>query len=65
MTAEKVVTLALESFFGSFGLPKMIVVAADSALKGFFEALFESLGVPVYTVSKTIHWAVRNEILHK
>ena len=40
MTAEKVATLALESFFGPFGLPKMIIVDADSCFKGFFEALF-------------------------
>ena len=50
MKAEKVATLALKSFFGPFRLPKMIFVDADSAFKGFFEALFESLGVPVSRV---------------
>jgi hypothetical protein len=62
ITAEKVAALALESFFGPFGLPKMIVVDADSVFKGFFETLFESLGVPVYAVSRTNHRAVRNEM---
>ena len=52
ITVEKVATLPLESFFGPFGLPKLIIVDAESYFKGFFESLFESLGIPVYVVSK-------------
>ena len=65
ITAEKVAILALESFFGPFGLPKLIVVDDDPIFKGFFLQLFEFLGIPVKAVSKGNHRAARNEIFHK
>ena len=55
----------MESFFGSFGLPKLIIVEDNPIFKGCVLHLFESLGIPVKAVSKENHRAVRNEIFHK
>ena len=58
--AKSVEILAMECFFTPFGLPRLIIVDADSFFCGSFEELCKSLGVPVYAVSRETHREERN-----
>ena len=60
INAEAVAMLSMESFFGPFGLPKLIVVDAKGIFVGMFSQLLQSLGIPVKQVAWENHKAIRN-----
>ncbi len=63
--ARTIADSALTAFFGPIGLPRLIIVDADSIFAGEFKALFQILRIPVDPVSKENHKAVRNERFHR
>ena len=52
-------------FFYVFGLPRIIIVDADSKFCRIFKKTFESLGIHIEVVSRENHKAVRNERFHR
>jgi hypothetical protein len=65
ITSETLADATFSTFFAHFGMPRLIVVDADSKFCGMFKVLFENLGIPVEAVSKGNHKAVRNERFHR
>ncbi len=63
--ARTIADAALTAFFGPVGLPRLIIVDADTIFAGEFKALFHILRIPVDPVSKENHKAVRNERFHR
>jgi hypothetical protein len=47
------------------GLPRLVIVDADSLFAGLFKQLFQLLLIPVDAVSRENHKAVRNERFHR
>jgi hypothetical protein len=65
ITAEVLADVTFSQFFCVFGLPRIIVVDADSKFCGIFTKTFENLGIHVEVVSRENHKAVRNERFHR
>ena len=65
INAMKVSETALADFFMKFGLPRLIIVDADSLFAGVFKSLFANLLIPVVAVSPENHKAIRNENFHR
>jgi hypothetical protein len=65
INAHKVANAVVSTLFVTIGLPRLIVVAADSVFAGVFVQLFQLLQVPVYTVSRENHKAILNERFHR
>ena len=65
ITAEVLADITFSQFFCVFGLPRLIVVDADSKFCGIFQKTFENLGIHVEVVSRENHKAVRNERFHR
>jgi hypothetical protein len=64
-TVEVLAEVTFSQFFCVFGLPRIIVVDADSKLCGIFTKTFENLGIHVEVVSRENHKAVCNERFHR
>ena len=60
INAEALAMLAMETLFGPFGLPKLIVVDAEGIFVGMFRQLLQSLGIPVKQVAWENHKSIRN-----
>jgi hypothetical protein len=66
INAHKVANAVVSTLFITVGLPRLIVVDADSiSFAGVFVQLFQLLQVPVYTVSRENHKAILNERFHR
>jgi hypothetical protein len=65
ITAEVLADVTFSQFFCVFGLPRIIVVDANSKLCGIVTKTFENLGIHVEVVSRENHKAVRNKRLHQ
>jgi hypothetical protein len=65
ITAEVLADVTFSQFFCVFGLPRIIVVDADSKFCGIFTKTFENLGIHVEVVLRENHKAVRNERFHR
>jgi hypothetical protein len=65
ITAEVLANITFSQFFCVFGLPRIIVVDADSKLCGIFTKTFENLGIHLEGVSRENHKAVHNERFHR
>ncbi len=65
ITAEVLADITFSQFFCVFGLPRIVVVDADSKFCGIFTKTFENLGIHVEVVSRENHKAVRNERFHR
>ena len=63
--ARTIADAALTAFFGPVGLPRLIIVEADTIFAGEFKGVFNILRIPVDSVSKENHKAVRNERFHR
>jgi hypothetical protein len=63
--ARTMADAALTAFFGAVGLPRLVIVDADSLFAGVFKQLFQILRIPVDAVSRENHKAVRNERFHQ
>ena len=50
--------LAMEAFFGLFGLPELIVVDTEGVILGILKQLLHSLGITVKQVSRNNHKAI-------
>lgn len=55
----------VSAFFQTVGLPRLIIVDADSAFAGVFLETFRLLRIPVQAVSRENHKAIRNENFHR
>jgi hypothetical protein len=56
---------SLTAFFGVIGLPRLIIVDADSLFAGDFRTMFQIMRIPTHAVGKGNHKAVRNERFHR
>jgi hypothetical protein len=65
ITAETLADATFSTFFAHCGMPRLIVVDADSKFCRMFKVLFKNLGIPVEAVSKGNHKAIRNERFHR
>jgi len=63
--SKAVANAAMAAFFTSYGLPRLLIVDADSLFAGTFLQLFQLLGIPVQAVSRENHKAIRNERFHR
>jgi hypothetical protein len=63
--ARTIADAALTAFFGAVGLPRLVIVDADSLFAGVFKQLFQILRIPVDAVSRENHKAIRNERFHR
>jgi hypothetical protein len=63
--ARTLADAALTAFFGAVGLPRLVIVDADSLFAGVFKQLFQLLRIPVDAVSPENHKAIRNERFHR
>ena len=65
ITAEVLADITFSQFFCVFGLPRLIVVDADSKFRGIFTTTFQNLGIHIEVVASENHKAVRNERFHR
>jgi hypothetical protein len=60
-----VADITFSQFFCVFGLPRLIVVDADSKIRGIFSTTFHNLGIHIEVVASENHKALRNERFHR
>jgi hypothetical protein len=65
ITSETLADAMFSTFVPVFGLPRLIIVDADSKFCGMFVTLFRNLGIQVESTSRGNHRAVRNERFHR
>ena len=65
MDTQRVADACVSSFFSTVGLPRLVILDADSRFAGTFKATLELLRIPVEAVSRENHKAIRNENFHR
>jgi RNase H-like domain found in reverse transcriptase/Integrase zinc binding domain/Reverse transcriptase (RNA-dependent DNA polymerase) len=65
INSETIANAALAVFFTTIGLPRLIIVDADSIFAGTFKQLFSLLMIPIHQVARENHKAIRNERFHR
>jgi hypothetical protein len=65
INSENIANATLSNFFTTVGLPRLIIVDADSVFAGVFKQLFSLLMIPIHQVARENHKAIRNERFHR